>query len=92
VSDIEVLSETTQIASKDYNCDSSEWLRENGFGYCEFSFKEKRFIVAAKRSGYKIKKGDVYLKQNNKQDGRLYTFRSIPSIHAVCINHDLYEV
>ena len=89
---VEILSQSTQKANKDYHCDASEWLMNNGFGYCDFSFSEKRVIAKARRNKYRITKGDMYLKQNNKFSGEIYTFRAIPEIHAICINHDLYEV
>ncbi len=85
------LSESKPTARKEHNCDACHFILAsgiNGFGY---SFSELRAIAKAKRKGYKILKGDKYIRQNNLFDGELYTFKAIPEMHDICINHGLYE-
>ncbi len=78
-------------ARKEYYCMAWPWL-ENGVESLEgFSFAEKRAIVLAKRARGKIKKGDTYLYQSLSVEGTVQTFRAIPAIHQICINHELYE-
>lgn len=89
---IEVLSESEPVARKDHYCMASEWLLNSGIFDGEYSFAELREIVKAKRNGWKIKKGQRYIRQNNKYDGKLYTFKAIPAIDKICRDHDLYEV
>jgi hypothetical protein len=86
---IRVISESEPTARKDHDCDSCDWLC-NGFGYVDFSFSDLRNIAKAKKQHWKIKKGQKYQKQINVCDGEIYTFKSIPEIHEICIKHDLY--
>ena len=88
---IEVLSDSTPKARKEYNCMACEWINES-WGSYKFSVKELREIVKARKNGFKINKGDRYINQRNVYDGRFCTFRAIPEIHEICINHDIYEV
>ena len=85
----EVIFESNPKARKDHNCDACVFINES-WGYVDFSFSELRLIVKARRSNYKIKKGQYYTKQVNKFDGEIYTFKAIPEMHKICINHDLY--
>jgi hypothetical protein len=85
-----VLSETHPIAQKDYPCDASHWLHECD-GLYGLSMSEKRAIVKAKRNGWKIKKGERYVKQANIWCGDFCQFRAIPAIHDICLKHDLYD-
>ena len=88
---ITVLSESMPKARKTHRCMASEIILGsgiNGFGY---SFSDLRIIVAAKKNKFKIVKGQHYLRQNNKCDGDIYTFKAIPEMHQICLDHDLYE-
>ena len=91
----EILSQSTPTARKDYPCDACVWLLEFGnlrqiINELDLTFSEKRVIIRVFKDGRKIRKGNKYLKQNNKQDGRIYTFRAIPEIHDACIKKDMY--
>ena len=89
---IRVLSESEPTAKKEHECMASEFILNsgvNGFGY---SFAELRVIAKAKQQKYKIVKGQKYLKQNNVIDGDFYTFKAIPEMHQICLDHDHYEM
>ena len=89
---ITTISSSNPIANKSHDCMASEFIRNygiNGFGY---SFSELRAIAQAKRNNYKIVKGQAYIKQVNKFDGEVYTFKAIPEMHQICLAHNLYEV
>lgn len=88
---ITVLSESTPTARRDYACDAAHWVLEAIDNGVFFSFSELRVIAKHKRSKFIIKKGDTYIKQNNKMDGELYTFRAIPYLHEICIKYNLYH-
>lgn len=87
---VEVLSESTPVARKKHTCMASEFIHNLGLGYIDFSFAELRQIVKARRQGYKIQPGQKYVRQSNKFDGELYTFKAIPAMHEICLAHDLY--
>jgi len=69
---------------------ASEWLTE-----CDdamlFTFAERRQIVIARRNGWRIKKGEKYVKQFTKCCGDIGTFRAIPAIHAICVKYKIYQ-
>ena len=86
----ELISERKPIARKDHDCMACEFIFSegvNGFGY---SFQELRIIAKAKKNMCKIKKGDKYINQTMRYEGELYTFKAIPEMHLICLNHDLY--
>lgn len=85
----ELISEAFVKARKNYPCDACEILR-NFLGDEKFTISEYREIVKAKRNGWKIKKGQMYLRQVLK-DGSIYTWRAIIGIDDICRDHDLYE-
>ena len=88
---VEVIQESRPTARKDHICNASEILYESlPYMIDEMSFKEKRAVVKARRNKWHIKKSAVYVRQVNKMDGEVYTFKAIPDIHQICIDHDLY--
>ena len=90
---IELIHKSNPIARKEYSCDACTFLFELD-DPCELglTFYEKREIVKAIQKNYKILKGEKYIRQFNKDGGNnTWTFRAIPSIHAICAKHDLYE-
>lgn len=80
----------TVTASKDYPCNACVWLR-NADLRGELSFAELRKVALAKRDGWKIKKGQKYLKTTGKWDGDFDTVRSRPEIDDICRDHEVYE-
>jgi hypothetical protein len=87
---IRTLSESTHIATKDYRCWACDWISNLLHEY-EFTFAERRAIVKARKNGWRIKKGEKYIVQNNVQNGEFYSFKAIPAIHEICLKHDIYE-
>lgn len=89
---IEVISDTKHVAQKDYKDDSAEFIIECMYSIRSglLTFSELRAIARLKANGWKIKKGQVYMKQFNKMDGDTYTFRSLPEIAAICHKYELY--
>lgn len=87
---IEIIHESRPKARKDYRCDACTFLFE--IDPCELglTFSEKREVVKARQKRYKILKGEIYVRQFNKDGGDTWTFRAIPAIHDICIKHDLY--
>ena len=88
---IEIISEKTPIAKKDYECMAcllvNEHINNGGF----FTFSDYRKIVKAKKNNWKIRKGDRYIYQFNTDGSNVCEFRAMPIIHKLCIKYDLYE-
>ena len=91
---ITIIHESTQKARKDYYCNACEFLLE-GDNVCELglTFSEYRSIVKAKQNGYKILKGEIYLRQYNSDETSkdTWVYRAIPEIHKICLKYDLYD-
>ena len=87
---IELISESKPKARKERVCMACEFAF-GAIGYETFSFSELRILVKARKANYRIQKGQVYVRQNNIYDGEFYTFKAIPEVHQICIDHDLYE-
>ncbi len=93
---IEVIKEATPLSRKFYDCDACLFITNcdslNDFAVNNnLTFTECRALVRAKQAGFKIKPGIKYIKQVNKMEGRVYTFRAIPEIHAIAIKCDVYS-
>jgi len=87
-----LLSETYPTARKEHRCEASEYLLGCGYNGMGLSFAELRDVVKAKRNNWKIQPGAKYIKQTGIYEGAFYTFKAIPSIHAICLKHNYYEV
>lgn len=88
------IGETTYPkAKKDYQCMASDWIINGDlaetFRCCDW--EQKRSIIRARRNGYKILKGQKYLRQAIVFEGRMETFRAIPEMHEICVEYDLYQ-
>lgn len=87
---MQLISDSTPIARKEYHCDASGIVRE----YIQegiFSIAEYRQIVKAKRQGYRILPGQQYVKQEAAESGTIRVWRAIPDMHDLCIKYDLYD-
>ncbi len=90
---VEILSETNPVARKEHDCLACDWLNKSGYANeADLTPSEWQAYQLAESDCFKIKKGDIYVRQNNKFDGEVYTFKAIPAIHDICIKYDLYEV
>lgn len=90
---VEVIRETTPKAGKEYDCEACLWIINSSSISDDypFTFGEKRLLVRARRERWRIQSGQVYLRQVNKFDGDLLTFRARPEIHALCLKYHVYE-
>ena len=88
---ITVLNESNPKAKRDMTCDAAPWVLDAIDGGVIFTFSELRAIAKHKKCKFIIKKGDTYIKQNNKMDGNFYTFRAIIDLHDMCIKYNLYH-
>ena len=84
-----IIHQSTQKANKNYICDACNFLFSYS-NYDGFTFTEKRAVVKARTNRQKILKGEMYIRQFNTDGGNTWTFRAIPEIHKICINHELY--
>lgn len=89
---VKVLSESKQIARKDYECEACTCVLNQGYDGMGFSREERRTLVKARKNNWKIVKGQEYLKQKNIYEGVVFKFKAIPSVHDICIKYDLYAV
>jgi hypothetical protein len=89
---ISTIHESTPVARKDYRCNACDAVRDmiSGRGN-PFTFKEWRAIVKAKQNGWRIKKGEKYLRQFNADGGDTWTYRGIPAISDICTKYKLFE-
>lgn len=82
------------IARKDHRDDSADWLLQD-FSYIRSSgrltFSELRTIAHLKANNWMIKKGQLYERQYNEQDGETFTFKTLPAIGKICTKLGLYE-
>lgn len=95
---VQVIYNSVQKARKEYDDMAYEFLCEmaDQFGWAakgKFSFADLRILVAVKqrrREARMILPGDVYVRQRNKLDGDVFTFRAKKEYHDLCCKHDLY--
>lgn len=89
---VEILSESLPKARKDHECMACEWLNNSGYATKEDLTKDEWLAYQlAESNKWTIKKGQKYIRQNNKYDGRVYSFTAIPEIHEICLKYDLYD-
>lgn len=89
---VENISERVQTARKDYHDDSAEFIQE-ALDWLAFHAlpNELAAIHELKENNWMIKKGQIYLKQWNKQDGETFTYRTLPSMSKICQKYNLWE-
>jgi hypothetical protein len=85
-----LLSQSTPIAKKDHPCDACHWLNEGGFPD-GVTISEIKAYIRAKRDGFKIKKGQKYIKHVQIWCGDFSVFKARPEIDAICHKYELYE-
>lgn len=80
------------VARKDYDCQAVDWIDNTiGFNKEEFTPEEWEKIELARNKGFKILKGEKYLKVSGKYDGEFSVFRAIPDLDEICKKYDLYH-
>ena len=91
------VSSSNPVARKNYGCDACVWLTEGviysgDLNSYNFTFSELRTIVAARKNGWRIMKGEKHSQASMIScDGYFVSWRAITAIHEICIRHDLYE-
>lgn len=86
---MEIIRESHPVARKVHICNACEFLREQ-LRETDFTFNEMRIIVRARRQGWMIQPGQIYLQQILKHGGDFYVFKAIPAIDDLCWKYDLY--
>tara|TARA_R110002012_G_scaffold25023_1_gene82993 strand:+ start:12 stop:290 length:279 start_codon:yes stop_codon:yes gene_type:complete len=90
---VEVISQVEPIARKEHECHASRWIREQDGNRPQFeNFTQYRNWVIASRNNFKIQPGQKYIRQTNKYEGVIYTWKAIPEIHQICCDLNLYEI
>lgn len=87
---METISETRPRARKNHICNACEWINRD-LSNCQMTFSEAKEYVKAMRNGFKIKKGELYVKQFNKDGGDTWTYKAIPAMHAIAIKYDVFD-
>jgi len=88
----DLINEKLVKARKEYHCMATPWIEaaESSMGP-EFSeLLSNDDLDFWNSCDGKIKKGDVYIRQFLKDSGDVYTFRAIPRLHKLCIDHEFY--
>lgn len=95
----QVIHNSTQKARKKYDDDAYEFIRElvddiSHWGLRKkFLFAELRLMVTIKQrrpEARYIIPGDSYVRQRNKMDGYIFTFKAKEAFHDFCCKYDLY--
>ncbi len=86
-----VLSVKDVTAAKDHYCDSCRLWLESGLHLRDCNNEQKEAIELAKADGFKILKGQKYIKVTVKYDGVLQTFKHRPDMYKVCDELELFE-
>ncbi len=93
-----VLSTTTPVARKTYECNACLWLQQalDGSTPADFgmTMADVRQIVRAKRDGWMILPGQTYIRSVQKYSSEpgVDVVRSRPEIDTICHKYDLYDV
>lgn len=87
---------TIKKTRKVHECNACIWLRESALseirsGEIKLTFDELRSIVKAKQNNWKIPVGSSCLYSVGIFDGDFFAFYSIPEIHSICCEYDIYE-
>ena len=88
---VTVLREEYPVARKDYYCDACYQLLQGMVYPDDFTEDEVTTLAQAKADGWKIKKGQQYIKQTNMYDD-IYTFRARPEVLKIYFKYDIGEV
>ena len=86
-----VLSVKDVTAVKDHRCDSCMLWLESGLSLRDCNSEQIEVIERAKADGFKILKGQKYVKVTVKYDGALQTFKHRPDMYRVCDELELFE-
>lgn len=85
-----LLSESFHIARKDHRCDACDCLL-NYRDIEDFDGKDREAIELAKSHGWKILKGERYVRHVGVWHGDFSCFKSIPAIHDICSRYEIFD-
>jgi len=86
-----LLTDERPIARKEYHCQASDWINDCGWADGDWTQEEAEDIEAARKDGWKIRKGERYVYQTGRHEGEMVTFRAKERLHEICLRHNLYE-
>ena len=93
-----IFESTTRKARKDHLCDACDLLLKLVNNTAETIAKDLRCtedelkaLRAAESNDWKVKKGDEYLFCSGVYDDAFFTNHSIPAIHSICVQYDIYD-
>lgn len=90
---VEVIQQTEPTARKEHECHACRWIIERDGRRPDLgSFSNYRKWIEARDNGFKILPGQKYIRQTNKYEGVIYTWKAIPAIHQICCDLNLYEL
>lgn len=88
-----VLRESVYTASKEYDCDASEWLQCEDFMINPkdygVTFSDMRKLVKIRQENYKILKGTKYIYQVALFDGLFQVTRARIDVAEICKEYEL---
>lgn len=94
---VEIVKHTTPVARKEYRCEAAPNVREWVQGgmwvedkHKKVTFADLRKIVVARQENFRILKGAKYVRQVNKMDGTIYTFKCRQDMMDICSKFDLW--
>ena len=85
----QIIRETRPKARKQYQCDACSIFNERG-ELKDLTIDEKDDYLKAQSNGFMILPGETYIKQFIKDD-EVFTFRAIPAIFDICVEHGLFD-
>jgi hypothetical protein len=92
----ELITQSTVVSRKEYNCDGCICLLNLGstqqlIEELNLTKEESEVLMKAKEDGFKILKGQTYLKQVLKDGGFIYSCRIKPEIYDLINKYDLFH-
>jgi hypothetical protein len=80
-----------KAARKEHYCNASEFLTEGSYREMKLTFSEWRSVAIAKAKGWKVLKGEPYVRQRNTYSGDIWVYKAIPAIHEICIKQGVFD-
>jgi DNA gyrase inhibitor GyrI len=77
--------ETRPIAKKEYNCDASAWLDNDGKCTDDMTPEQIKIYDSARAERFKIKAGSQYIKQTGMIGGEWAVYRARIDMHELAI-------
>lgn len=85
----EMEQHSNPVARKNYTCNAADWLLNTDWE--DFSKEDVVTILLARKDGFRILKGEKYVKVTGKWEGEFSVFRARPELEAICQKYDVYD-